>query len=54
MTIMVLKELKCPPLTFQIKTGAAFIARNQQVNIKKEEKMKEANEKLLNGNNLGK
>jgi len=50
MATMVLKELKQPPLTFKIKTGTAFIARNQQVNIKKEEKEKD----LLSPNNLGK
>jgi len=34
-SIALLKELKQPPLNLQIKTEGAFIAQNQQVNIRK-------------------
>jgi hypothetical protein len=53
-SIALLKELKRPSLNLQIKTKGAFIAQNQQINVRKRNKQTSKKKKLLMSNNLGK
>jgi len=46
-SIALLKELKQPPINLQIKTGGAFIAQNQQVNVGRQRKRKSRERRII-------